>query len=186
MTEYTPGDTIPWHQQTWGFWAIAIIMTILPSIGGFAGSLITIPNIKSWYELIKKPEWRPPNGAFGPVWSVLYILMGVASFLVWKDADGVTRRNALIVYFTNLFLNWIWTPIFFGLHQVRASFFVIVVLDVVVVIMAVLFFKINKVAGAMIFPYILWLCIATALNASIWRLNGPVPEPVVNGTKVSD
>merc|ERR1711997_1158823 len=94
MTDYTSATyTLPWYEQTWGFWLLAIFMTILPSIGGFAGSFVTRANIQSWYELIKKPSWRPPNWAFAPVWTTLYLLMGIASFLVWKDGEGNSRKK---------------------------------------------------------------------------------------------
>lgn len=179
MADYKSGENEPWYEKPWAFYAIATGLTLLPLLGGFGGAIFTSNNIDNWYALIQKPDWRPPNWAFGPVWTFLYLSMGFASYLIWRDDQGTSRVVNLSVYAANLLVNWIWTPIFFGWHQVRSAFYVIILLDVIVVSMCVLFFRINKIAGALIIPYIIWLGLATCLNWSIWQLNGPNPEPVV-------
>merc|ERR1719458_935025 len=103
----------------------AIGLTALPYLGGFAGGFVTKNNIKTWYELLEKPSWRPPNWAFGPVWSCLYGGMGYASYLVMRDGGSML---SLSLYSSQLALNWAWTPIFFGSHNVKAAFFEICLL----------------------------------------------------------
>nr|CAH7739626.1 unnamed protein product [Callosobruchus chinensis] len=99
----------------------AIGFTILPNVGGLAGGLITRQAIEKWYDQLKKPNWRPPNWAFGPIWTSLYCGMGYASYLVWKEGDWHQEpvRTALAVYGINLVANWSWTPIFFGAKDIQ-------------------------------------------------------------------
>ncbi len=95
----------------------ALALTLLPHLGGFAGAILTRKNIKQWYENLDRPSWRPPNWAFGPVWTSLYTMMGYASYLIYRDGLGDNRNRALALYGSQLLLNWIWTPIFFGWHK---------------------------------------------------------------------
>ncbi|VEN51341.1 unnamed protein product [Callosobruchus maculatus] len=105
----------------------AIGFTILPNVGGLAGGLITRAAIEKWYDQLKKPNWRPPNWAFGPIWTSLYCGMGYASYLVWKEGDWHQEpvRTALAVYGINLVANWSWTPIFFGAKDIQLVSFLI-------------------------------------------------------------
>ncbi len=98
-------------------WISMLGWVLLPHIGGFAGAVITRKNIKQWYENLDRPSWRPPNLAFGPVWTSLYTMMGYASYLIYRDGLGDSRNRALALYGSQLLLNWIWTPIFFGWHK---------------------------------------------------------------------
>ena len=98
----------------------AVGAILLPYIGGFAGSFITRKNIKSWYENLDRPSWRPPNWLFGPVWTTLYGAMGYSSYLVYRGGGGALPLG---LYASQLALNWAWTPLFFGCHNVKAAFY---------------------------------------------------------------
>ncbi|XP_046481156.1 translocator protein [Neodiprion pinetum] len=160
----------------------AVGATILPNLGGWAGSLITTKNIKPWYETLRKPNWRPPNWAFGPVWTTLYCGMGYASYLVWRDGGGFEgdARYPLISYGINIGLNWAWTPIFFGAKSLKWSFYEILVLLGSTAVTTVAFFKVNETAGYLLIPYLAWGTLATALNYVVYRDN---PAPAIEGKK---
>ena len=151
-----------------------IIATLIPFAGAIPGSIITRNNIRNWYEHLQRPSWRPPNWAFGPVWTALYAGMGYASYLVYRDGgDNV----ALALYSTQLALNWAWTPIFFGQHNIKLAAYEITALWVSVAACGMKFFSINKVAGLLFLPYQAWVSLATALTYDLWRKNGDKPEP---------
>ncbi|CAN5721529.1 tryptophan-rich sensory protein [soil metagenome] len=137
------------------------------------GALATVPAIPTWYAGIQKPSFNPPNWIFGPVWSVLYATMAVAAWLVWRATSVATpqRRNALAAFFVQLALNGAWTPIFFHFHQLGWSLAVIAALWLAILVTLLLFWKIRRLAGILLIPYIVWVSFATALNAAIWHLN---------------
>ncbi|GLV33591.1 Translocator protein [Carabus blaptoides fortunei] len=114
----------------------------------------TRKSIKTWYETLKKPEWRPPNWVFAPVWTSLYTGMGYASYLVYKEGGGFNgpAKLPLIAYGTQLALNWAWTPIFFGYKNVKWGFYAILALDVSVVTCGIMFAEVNKTAGLLFIP----------------------------------
>ncbi|CAG9760752.1 unnamed protein product [Ceutorhynchus assimilis] len=151
----------------------AIAATIIPNVGGIAGGFITRQAIPKWYEGLKRPEWRPPNKAFGPVWTTLYCSMGYASYLVFRDGNGFggSARLPLIVYASNVALNWAWTPIFFGARRIDLALCEMQLVNATAVATCYLFHQINPVAGYLIIPYCMWLGLATALNYAIWRDN---------------
>ena len=151
-----------------------LVATLLPFAGAIPGSIITKRNIASWYENIKKPSWRPPKWAFGPVWTALYAGMGYASYLVYKEGGDTT---ALVLYSSQLLLNWLWTPIFFGQHNLKLASYEISALWVAVAACGLKFYTINKVAGLLFLPYQVWVTLATALTFNIWKENGDNPEP---------
>lgn len=167
----------------------AIGAVVLPNVGGWAGSYYTSKSIKTWYESLKRPEWRPPNKAFAPVWTSLYCGMGYASYLVWKNGDGFNglAKGPLILYGTQLALNWGWTPIFFGAHNLKWSLVEICVLDVAVALCAFGFYNVDKTAGLLMLPYLAWLGVATALNYTIYRDNPTpaLPAPPAEKTQAS-
>jgi len=144
----------------------AIGATLIPFIGGGLGSIITRKNIPVWYKNLKKPWFTPPNWVFGPAWSTLYASMGYASYLVYRDGGGFQGdgSKALILYGTQLALNWAWTPIFFGAHKLKLALGELVCTDVAAALTMYSFFQINTVAGMLMVPYQLWLTLATALN----------------------
>uniref|UniRef100_A0A1B6CFI1 Translocator protein n=1 Tax=Clastoptera arizonana TaxID=38151 RepID=A0A1B6CFI1_9HEMI len=148
----------------------------LPNIGGFlSGYFVGRENYTTWYESLKKPDWRPPKSAFPIVWTSLYSGMGYASYLVWRDGGGFngSGKMPLILYGTQLALNFAWSPIFFRLHSLSGGLVDIVLLIGANVATAYTFHQINHVAGYLLIPYLAWLGLAGALNYSIWRDNKP-------------
>jgi translocator protein len=134
------------------------------------GGVATARSVTEWYPTIAKPEWTPPSWLFGPVWTVLYAMMAVAAWLVWRKAGW--SGPALKVFALQLILNAAWSILFFGMRDPFAGLLDIVALWIAIVVTTVLFFRVSKVAGALMAPYLLWVSFATALNFAIWRLNG--------------
>ncbi|CAF1144168.1 unnamed protein product [Rotaria sp. Silwood1] len=149
----------------------AIGLTILPHLGGFLGGYITKNNIKDWYEHLDRPGWRPPNWAFGPVWTSLYTMMGYASYLIYRDGLGDSRTRALTLYGSQLVLNWLWTPLFFGYHKMGLAFAEILVLLSNIGLCIGAFYPINRTAAYLLVPYFGWVSLASALTYTIWQRN---------------
>ncbi len=124
-----------------------------------------------WYAGLSKPGWTPPNWLFGPVWTVLYAMIAVAGWLVWKEAGFAGARVALTVFAVQLVLNASWSWVFFGLRRPDLALIVIVTLELSIIAMIVLFRAVSPLAGALLVPYALWVAFATALNGAIWQLN---------------
>lgn len=125
-----------------------------------------------WYAHLQKPSWTPPPAVFGPVWTALYIMMAIAAWLVWKQSGFKARTLPLGLFILQLALNAIWSPLCFGLHSLAISSVDIVLLWLVLLITTVLFFRISKVAGYLLVPYLAWISYASCLNITLWRLNG--------------
>ncbi|KAG8177978.1 hypothetical protein JTE90_019989 [Oedothorax gibbosus] len=145
----------------------------LPHVGGIIGSVISRKHIKTWYETLKRPSWRPPNWAFGPVWLTLYTGMGYASYLVWREGGGFQgpAREPLILYGCNLALNWAWSPIFFGAHKKGLALVEILALWGTIGACTYSFYPISKTAAYIMLPYWAWVSLASALTYCIWRDN---------------
>lgn len=124
-----------------------------------------------WYALLAKPSWNPPNWIFGPVWSVLYILMGVAAWLVWRRAGFSGAGPALVLFMAQLVLNALWSYLFFGRHRPDLAFLDIMALWTTIVLVTVLFWRVHRGAGRMMVPYVAWVSFASFLNLMLWRLN---------------
>ena len=124
-----------------------------------------------FYDALRKPPGTPPPAAFGPAWTVLYLLMGVAVWLVWRE--GLTRRTALALglFAAQLTLNFAWSLIFFGQQRIGAALIEIAVLWLVILATIVAFWRVRPAAGALLLPYLAWVSFAAYLNAGIWRLN---------------
>ena len=140
-------------------------------IGGLSG-FATARGVSTWYPTLVKPSFNPPAWVFGPVWTVLYLMMGVAAYLVWRlgiDADGV--RVALAVFVVQLTLNGLWPILFFGMHSPGWALVEIVVLWFAIGVTIRLFWIVAPAAGALLLPYWAWVSFATVLNASLWWLN---------------
>lgn len=146
-----------------------LISIIIPLVVGIISGLISIGGVREYNTLIK-PPLSPPGFLFPIVWTILYILMGYSSYLIYESND-YNRNCCLKVYLLNLFVNFLWTPIFFGLNLRLFSLIWIIVLDVVVVYMILCFYKINKKAGYLNIPYLIWCSFATYLNLMFYILN---------------
>ena len=149
---------------------ILIFFIALAQAAGILGSIATIPNIDSWYAFLIKPALNPPNWIFGPVWTLLYTLMGIASYLVWRTKKE-WRKRALGLYFVHLVVNTAWTLIFFGEQNIGMALGTIILLDILIFWIIRRFCKVSKIAAYLMIPYLLWALFATYLNASIYFLN---------------
>ena len=149
-----------------------IIAVGVSELAGIVGSVFTVSAIPNWYAGLMKPALNPPSWVFGPVWTALYALMGIAAFLVWKNGwERKDVRMALGVFGIQLFLNAIWSIIFFGLNSPGWALVDIVALWLAIVWTIFVFYKISKPAAYLLVPYILWVSFATYLNYAIWILN---------------
>ena len=158
-------------------WVAELIISITtPVIAGTLVGLLTAGQAKVQYALIRKPIWSPPSWVFGLVWPILYALMGVAAWLVWRapvktDAERKLRKMGLILYVVQLVVNLVWSFVYFSLGAKTAALGVIIVLDILVVTTAIMFGGVDPWAAGILIPYGLWLMVATALNASVVALN---------------
>ena len=149
-----------------------VVALAIPLIIGLSGGVFTSAEIPNWYAKLNKPSWQPPNWLFGPVWTTLYILMGVALFLVWKSGARQTlKQTAFLLFALQLTLNFFWSIIFFNQHQIGWALAEIIVLWIFILLTIFSFSKINKAAGWLLVPYISWVSFATILNYNIWKLN---------------
>ena len=152
---------------------VRLIVSIVVCQGaGGIGAIFTTPAIPTWYAGLKKPAFTPPNSVFGPIWITLYLLMGVAVFLVWREGlseEGVT--TAFIVFWVQLMLNILWSIVFFGRKSLFAGIIVILLLWTTILANIILFFGVSPIAGGLLIPYIIWVTIAANLNAQVWILN---------------
>ncbi|MBT8486243.1 MAG: tryptophan-rich sensory protein [Phycisphaerales bacterium] len=140
----------------------------LVAVAAFFGSNFT-PG--EWYQALQRPALAPPNWIFGPVWTLLYLAIAVAAFLVWRRPERSGRALALVLWGTQLALNALWSYLFFGLERPGLALIEIVVLLGVIVATTVVFFSVRKSAGMLFVPYALWVSFATYLNAGFWYLN---------------
>jgi tryptophan-rich sensory protein len=124
-----------------------------------------------WYERLKKPSWRPPNQLFGPVWTLLYVMIAVAGWLIWREVGFAGAGLPLAMYALQLILNAVWTPLFFGLHRPDLAFIEILLVCVSTIATIVLFYPIHVGAALLLLPYLAWVTFATALNFAVWRMN---------------
>ena len=124
-----------------------------------------------WYAELVKPSWNPPSWLFGPVWTVLYIMMAVAAWLVWQRGGWKGQRGPLTLYLVQCALNALWTPVFFGLQRPGLAFAEIMILVVMLLATLIAFWRIRPAAGLLLVPYCLWTAFAAVLNFTIWRLN---------------
>ena len=151
--------------------ALSLSLVITLGIASVA-SFFTIREIPGWYQTLNKPSFNPPNQVFGPVWSILYVMIGVSACLVWQRRDtSEAYSKARVIYFTQLLFNFMWSIVFFGMHQVLAALVVIGLLWISIVMNIYCFGRISKVAAWLLVPYLLWVSFASMLNLYIYLLN---------------
>lgn len=146
-------------------WPKLVLSIILAQSAGLVGTFFTISAIPTWYALLNKPNFSPPNWLFGPVWTILYTLIGISLYKIW------IKKGDLKLFAFHLFLNAIWSPVFFGLKNLGLAFLIIVMMDISLVLIIKRFIKINKIAGFILIPYLIWISFASILNLSLWKLN---------------
>jgi len=133
----------------------------------FGGSFLPGP----WYAQLHKPSWNPPSWIFGPVWTLLYVMMAVAAWLVWREGGWKTQGRTLGLFLLQWLLNALWTPLFFGMHRAGLAFAEIIALWLVLAVTLRSFWRVRKAAGVLLVPYLAWVSFAAALNFTIWRMN---------------
>ena len=153
--------------MVFGAW---LIVSFIAAAIGSAASIRAGP----FYLELARPEWAPPPGIFGPVWTVLYALMAIAAWLVWRVGGFRAARSALTLFLVQLALNALWSWLFFAWHRGALAFADILLLWAAIVATLIAFWRIRPLAGAMLVPYLLWVSFASALNYSIWQLNPQV------------
>ncbi len=152
---------------------LGLVVSIVICFGVAAlGSLATDPNIDGWYAALRKPSWNPPNWIFGPVWSMLYLLMAVAAWLVWRRRGFAgASLLPLALFGIQLVLNGLWSVLFFGWHRPDLAFIEIVFLWSAILATMLAFRRVVPLAAALLAPYLLWVTFAAFLNFTIWKLN---------------
>lgn len=156
----SPGSSTPWPALV-GFVGLTLLV-------GAVDAAITAPAIRTWYLSLLHPPGTPPNWLFGPVWTVLYLMIAVAAWLAWQQP---WHRRALLLWGWQLLANALWMPIFFGLHQIGAALAEVVVVLMLAVLTTAEFVRLSRPAAILMLPYLLWTCYAAYLNAGFWWLN---------------
>ena len=147
------------------------IISLLICLGaGGIGSLFNISAIPTWYATINKASFNPPNWAFAPAWTILFILMAIALYLVWSS-KAKNIKNAMIIFSIQLVLNILWSAIFFGLKSPALAFAEIIILWIAIFVNIIYFYRVNKTAGYLLIPYLIWVTFASSLNYYAWILN---------------
>lgn len=144
---------------------------LIPLVVGFTSGFFTASGVNEWYTTLNRPSFNPPNWLFGPVWTTLYILMGISLYLIWKQPASSERNAALLIFAVQLVLNFFWSIIFFYWHQIGFALIEIVLLWAFIVLMIYRFYHINSTAALLNIPYLLWVSFATVLTAAYWNLN---------------
>jgi benzodiazapine receptor len=168
--------------------AALIIAVAIPLAVGFTGTAVGGGGQSVWYKELNKPSWMPPDWLFPVMWTALYVLMGIASWLIWKEGGFEGQSYPLAAYFFQLLLNFLWTPIFFGMRRPDLGLVEIVVLWLAIVVTIYLFWHVTTIAAYLLVPYILWVTVAIVLNWYIWMYNGQaeqeITEPLHHGQSV--
>ncbi len=150
-------------------WLVLVGFLIICLATGFGASFATQSAIDSWYPTLNKPSWNPPNWLFAPVWTLLYIMMAVAGWLVWKT--GRDTAPAMMLFFVQLALNFAWSFLFFGARSTGLGLIGVAMMLLAVAITTFVFWRITRPAGLLFAPYLAWTGFAAFLNLTIWQLN---------------
>ncbi len=157
--------------KTSSFWKLIIAIVICETTGIISG-LISQVGMDRWFMTIDKPSWNPPAYLFGPVWTSLYLLMGISLWLIWdSNVLPKIKTKAIAIFSLQLFLNFCWSIIFFRFHSPVLALIDIILMVITIVITIILFNPISRVASWLLIPYLFWVCFATFLNYAIWSLN---------------
>ncbi len=162
------------NHRTWTFSRVRnlLVFIAVAQAAGLIGTFFTFDAIPTWYPTLAKPWFSPPNWIFGPVWTTLYTLMGIAAFFVWEKRFQKTHASrGMNWYWAQLFLNAIWSPIFFGAKQLGWALIVIALLWVAILFTIREFWKIRPRYGVLLLPYLAWVSFASVLNYQLWMLN---------------
>ena len=151
-------------KRIWKF----IISILIPLIASFIGAFFTVGSVSTWYITLIKPSFNPPNWVFGPVWTILYLMMGVSLYLVWTRKY---HKMAFVFWGLQLFLNILWSVLFFGLRMPLFAFVEIIFLWIAILMTIVYFYRINRLSAYLLIPYILWVSFAAILNFFLYILN---------------
>jgi translocator protein len=147
--------------------SVAVTMAV-----GFVSGMLTAGQIGGWYATLVKPSFNPPNKIFGPVWTLLYLMMGIALYLVWRKAAAIPlKRRVIGLFAVQLAFNFCWSLIFFNMHRIDLALIWIVLLWLLIAATIWQFSKISTTAAWLLVPYLLWVSFATLLNYSLWKLN---------------
>lgn len=152
---------------------LIICLTIPLLVGGVSG-YATVSSLQNWYPTLVKPSFNPPNYLFGPVWTLLYLLMGVSLYIIWSSPAGTVRNAAIFAFALQLFLNFWWSILFFGLHHPLAALAEIIAMWFAILYMIIAMRAVSPTAAYLQVPYLLWVSFATLLNAAIWWLNSSI------------
>jgi tryptophan-rich sensory protein len=162
------GETIV---KDWNSLAVlGLFAAICLAVAGL-GAIFTAGSVRDWYPTLQKPSWNPPAWLFGPVWTILYLMMAIAAWLVWRKRESADVISSLALFVFQLILNAAWSPLFFGLKNPLAGLLDIVPLWAAILATLISFWKISPAAGVLLVPYWLWVSFATVLNFTIWKLN---------------
>jgi benzodiazapine receptor len=156
-------------QQVRGLIGWLLLSFVVAAIGGWASA-----HAATFYGHLTQPAWAPPAWLFGPVWSLLYALMGIAAWLVWRVGGFAAARRALTLFLIQLAVNALWSWLFFAWHLGALAFVDIVLLWLLIVATVVAFWRIRPLAGALLLPYLAWVSFASALNFAVWHFNPSV------------
>lgn len=146
---------------------LTLALFVLLVVGG--GSLIGVNNVPGeWYQSLQKPPFNPPNWVFGPVWTILYVLIAVAGWRIWRERS---TGGAMTAWWMQLGLNFLWSPVFFTLNSIGLALFVILALLATIIVFIRITWERDRISAVLFVPYLAWVAFATLLNASIWFLN---------------
>ena len=157
-------------------WLGLIVLVVVCFAAAGIGGAVTTPKIDHWYAMLVKPSWNPPNWVFGPVWSILYLSMAIAAWLVWREQGLAGAATPLTLFGVQLVLNVLWSYLFFGLESPGMALVEVLLLWLAIAATMVAFWLRSTLAGLLFVPYLAWVSLASILNVAIWRLNGcPLP-----------